>query len=145
MERKERVVRLRDAWLSENEHGWLGKGGHTDKKFWQKVEQDHAYKTIRQEMGGKISNTGIFIIPFQNFMQYFNQLHYCDILNNTKVLSEQLLMDKSSRGHFYDLEVKQKCVHTIELTQSRITEQSMDEKAEEGICRMSLVLVQENS
>lgn len=34
--REERIVRLRDPWLPENEHGWTGKAGALDKDFWSK-------------------------------------------------------------------------------------------------------------
>jgi hypothetical protein len=61
-------------------------------------------------------------MKFEDFCQNFNQVHYCNLNNGGKFLSEQLLLN--NKASFYDILIQKEDVYTFELNQSKIIRQT---------------------
>lgn len=59
---------------------------------------------------------------FEDFCHNFNQVHYCNLNNGGKFVSEPLYM--GNKASFFDLNVQREDVYTFELNQSKIIGQT---------------------
>jgi hypothetical protein len=125
--RKEKVVKLRNPWAGSRNEGWSGKGGIDDRSFWESAEHDQEFTFIKKSTVS--GDYGVFYIAFDEFMHYFNQIHYCNFHDNTKITAQEHHNTKEApKGSYYSVSIKERGTYTFQLSQSAISEQSREQR-----------------
>ena len=128
------MVKLRNPWGQKE---YQGKGRETDHAFWSRIPNSAERQRFFGAKSANIANDGVFLIEYDDFCEYFNEVHFCNLEERPKYESEPLYCDKK-HGTIYTFTVKKDDDYIIELHQSGIRGEDL-RKQEEGLSRGTIV------
>lgn len=133
-----KLMKFRDPW---GKSGWDGLASEKDRGFWSKIAGNNDKKEFEKKSSS--NNFGVFYMTFNDFCDYFKQIHYCLLFKNCNYISEPIFCDKK-HGKIYEVEVFKKGTYCFGIHQSEISLSKEEERKEEGMCRSTILLIKHN-
>lgn len=94
------MLKIRNPW-GYNE--WRGLGNEADHAFWARIPQSEKASFANSL---EFKNDGLFYMLYEDFCHYFNEVHFCYMLEKAIYEVEPMYAD-GKHGSIFTLNVKQ--------------------------------------